>query len=242
MLYLQVRSAVRHSARILVVGVCAIGVELVSYYGLSYLAESRAQQNAKYELSNLHSRLTEFQTKEQLAIARTKERSRLIELTLNAMEISKSSLGEYQRASLSSQIAQIAMAKIALPELRNSWIALLAIESRFDVKAKSPMGAQGIGQVTIGTAKDFALSCGLADGVSVEDLAEPVVNLTLSACIFSELYKGVGNSVTLSLVAYNAGRYSKSIKDLNALRAVNLETSNYVAKHSILLELLSTTK
>ena len=214
----------------------------MSYYGLSYLAESRAQLNAKYELTHLHTQVTAFQAKEQLALAKSKERSRLIELTLNAMEISKSALGEYQRAALSSQISQIAMAKIESPELRNSWIALLAIESRFDPKAKSPTGAQGIGQVTIGTAKDFAQSCGLAEGVTTEDLAEPVVNLTLSACIFSELYKGVGNSVTLSLVAYNAGRYSKSIKDLNSLRAVNLETSNYIAKHSILLELLSTTK
>jgi hypothetical protein len=115
------------------------------------------------------------------------------------------------------------------------FVTLVAMESSFKPTAKSSAGAVGYAQVIPKFGLEFASHCGLE--IEPADLNDPEINLTVGACLFKQLLSEY-NNVSLSLVAYNAGRYSKQIKDMQALRSLsNLETAGYVAKYHYLQEL-----
>jgi len=239
MLYIQVRSFLRRFFRV-GVAVLILGVFIVlGYNSLRFSAETLALSSVDEKVQALQSKVVEFEKKEETARLADLEFLRIISLTLNAMEISRSPLSTYQRTSMAALIAQTAVKRLPSIELRNAWIATLAIESAFSPDAKSSAGARGVGQVTPPTASDFSLRCGFQEKLDAHDLNEPVVNLNISACLFNLINERVNGSVALTLVAYNAGLYSKSLKSLEALTAINTETANYVAKHTYLLEMLN---
>lgn len=120
-------------------------------------------------------------------------------------------------------------------EAGEGFITLVAMESGFNPKAKSHAGAVGLAQVIPKYAQEFAGHCGLI--INPEDVQEPEINLTLGACLFRHLREKY-NNVSLALVAYNAGAFSKQIKDMKSMRSLsNLETAGYVAKYHYLQEI-----
>lgn len=102
----------------------------------------------------------------------------------------------------------------ALP--RDFFARLIWKESRFDAKAVSPVGAQGIAQFMPGTAKIR----GLADAFDI-DQAIPA-----SAKYLAELKAGFGN-LGLAAAAYNAGE-SRVARWLSSGGFLPLETEEYV--------------
>ncbi|MBN9072521.1 MAG: lytic transglycosylase domain-containing protein [Rhizobiales bacterium] len=102
----------------------------------------------------------------------------------------------------------------ALP--RDFFARLIWKESRFDAKAVSPVGAQGIAQFMPGTAKIR----GLADAFDVEQA------IPASARYLAELKAGFGN-LGLAAAAYNAGETRVS-RWLRSGGFLPLETEEYV--------------
>lgn len=75
-------------------------------------------------------------------------------------------------------------------------------ESGFQTQARSPMGAQGIGQIMPGTARDLARQM----GVSVQDvLYDPETNIEAAALYFRQQLDRFGGDYRMALAAYNAG-------------------------------------
>jgi len=214
------------------------GLTVFGYNTLRFSAETVALSRVDGRIKALQDKVEGFEKQSDANKLANAESLRLVELTINAMAISNSPLSTYQRLTMAALIAQTAITRLPTVELRNAWVAILALESAFSPGAKSSAGARGIGQVTPGTATDFSARCGFQEEISPQDLLEPVVNLNISACIFGAINAKVKGSVALTLVAYNAGLYSKSLKSLESLAAINAESANYVAKHTYLLEML----
>ena len=75
-------------------------------------------------------------------------------------------------------------------------------ESGFQVGARSPVGAQGIGQIMPGTARGLAKQL----GVSVDDvLYDPETNIEASALYLRQQLDAFGGDYRMALAAYNAG-------------------------------------
>jgi membrane-bound lytic murein transglycosylase MltF len=122
-------------------------------------------------------------------------------------------------------------------ELRYNYVTLIAIESRFDPKAKSPVGARGMSQIMPQYAKEFAKKCGI-DDFTDNDLDDMELNLLVGACQFRALLESpnINGNVQLALAAYNAGPGSKAFRSLVGMRNdTNVETAWYIAKHGYLL-------
>ena len=119
------------------------------------------------------------------------------------------------------------------------WYAsVLAIESKFDTKARSHVGAQGIAQLMPQFAKGFAKLCGI-DDYHRSDLRDAELNMMYGACFFKSLLNNntINGNVAGALVGYNAGTNSKSFKQLKKLTNItNQETSNYVTKFTYVSE------
>src|SRR5262249_24672907 len=77
-------------------------------------------------------------------------------------------------------------------------------ESEFQVRAVSPVGAQGLLQLMPATAREVAARLGLA--YSPERLgADPSYNATLGAAFLGSLLSQFNGSYAMSFAAYNAG-------------------------------------
>jgi soluble lytic murein transglycosylase len=121
-------------------------------------------------------------------------------------------------------------------EAARGFITLVAIESRFDNKAKSHAGAVGLAQIVTKYAQDFAKHCNME--ISDSDVATPEINLMLGACLFRSLKQEYGNT-SMALVGYNAGKFSTQLKQLKAQSNItNIETVNYVTRFHYLQELV----
>lgn len=80
-----------------------------------------------------------------------------------------------------------------------AWVlALIEVESRFDVKAISPKGAIGLMQLMPGTAKQYGLS-------RADDLLRPEVNVSIGVRHLKALLDRHQNNWPVVLAAYNAG-------------------------------------
>lgn len=77
--------------------------------------------------------------------------------------------------------------------------ALVKVESAFNHRAVSPVGARGLGQVMESNLR----RCGLKDP---DELFDPVKNLRCSAQILAEDLKTYGGNIKHALVSYNCGR------------------------------------
>jgi len=74
--------------------------------------------------------------------------------------------------------------------------AVVAVESGYNPRARSPKGAIGLMQIMPGTALRYGVS---------RSLREPEVNLRVGALYLSDLLKLFDNRLDLALAAYNAG-------------------------------------
>jgi soluble lytic murein transglycosylase-like protein len=127
---------------------------------------------------------------------------------------------ERSAAPTIADIVREASRRFGIPE---RWItAVMGVESAFDVRATSPVGAVGLMQVMPETYAGLRVRYGL--GV---DPYQPRDNILAGAAYLREMYDRYG--VSGFLAAYNAGpgRYEAH---LNGGRALPLETRNYVAK------------
>jgi soluble lytic murein transglycosylase-like protein len=110
---------------------------------------------------------------------------------------------------------------------------LIAIESKFNKAAKSPIGAVGLSQVMPQFVSDFGRPCSITT-TKDDDLFDIETNLLLGACQFRELSKELDNPA-LALVAYNAGQSAAAIKQMKSQSNIqNIETANYVSKFTYL--------
>lgn len=152
-----------------------------------------------------------------------------------SMSIVKPQMSEVKKFVVIDTLARVAEQYLETREHKELWIAMLATESAFNPKAKSPAGAIGIGQVMPGSAEWYGKKCGL-EGIEDQDLYDLHVNALVSVCIFKQILEGVGGRSSLLLVAYNAGAYSKDVKRIDELKSINTESANYVAKIFTLME------
>ena len=89
-------------------------------------------------------------------------------------------------------------------------VALMRRESRFDPKARSPVGAVGLLQLMPYTAMALAERAGVGhivtpDGINEETLQEPVINISLSARLNADLLAMFNQQQLPVIASYNAG-------------------------------------
>jgi len=144
-------------------------------------------------------------------------------------------LPAYYKEVLVRLLGDIATDSIKDPDLGRIWIAMIAVESRFERSAKSNRGARGIGQLLPAYKDDFGKVCGF-DNVRPDDLWDIYINAQLSACYFKDLVARNEGSIPFALIAYNAGPNSESLKAAKQGRSINNEPANYVTKIMIVKE------
>lgn len=99
-------------------------------------------------------------------------------------------------ADLAMMIEDIALAENVDPELA---FELVRLESQFNPRALSPVGAVGLAQVMPATARL------LSPGITRQELFEPETNLRLGFRFFHSLLEYYKGDVRLALLAYNRG-------------------------------------
>jgi hypothetical protein len=168
--------------------------------------------------------------------ARETEAKEIGNYVLTQMKIVNARMSSIRKQVIARQIVTTTMDIFESQEHRKQFVTLIAIESKFNPKAKSHAGAVGIGQVMPQYSKEFAAKCGIND-LDTDDLEIAEVNLTVSACRFRELLEIFKGQVSLALVAYNAGANSNQVKQLQELRNLStVETSSYLSKFMYLKE------
>jgi len=168
--------------------------------------------------------------------AKEEEAKEIGNYVLTQMKIVNARMSSIRKQVIARQIVTTTMDIFESQEHRKQFVTLIAIESKFNPKAKSHVGAVGIGQVMPQYAKEFAAKCGIND-LDTDDLEIAEVNLTVSACRFRELLEIFKGQVSLALVAYNAGANSNQVKQLQELRNLStVETSSYLSKFMYLKE------
>lgn len=203
--------------------------------GMKYFAHKTVLGEVGHEMLSLRDQITRFQEEKALEEKNLEELKKIELHIVKSINIANAKLSEMQKASLVSILSRVAMMEFYNFEQRELWIAVLANESRFNPQAKSPVGALGIGQVMPGSAVWYGKRCGM-ENITPTDLMDTQINAMISACIFKVILKSVGGSPSLSLVAYNAGQFSKDINNIDKLTSINNESANYVAKITRFLE------
>ena len=151
-------------------------------------------------------------------------------LSRKFIEISApNTMSEVRKDLLAGMLADVADKMFLGDEQKSFWFALLARESRFDGRAKSPVGAVGLGQLMPKFKAAFGETCGMSK-VTDADLMDDYTNAFLSACYFKALLAVHSGSIPLALVAYNAGNHGTTMKNAKTGAAMNNETSNYVSQ------------
>lgn len=169
--------------------------------------------------------------------------SKLTELPLadyidRAISAADPAIGVTERKQLSSMLVSIADATFTSKEHKIYWIALIGVESGFNQRAKSSAGAVGLGQLMVRYYVGIAKQCGLGE-LAADTITDRYINAGVSACYFKYLINQSDNSVSLALVAYNAGINSSSYKHASKGGVPVTETAGYVSKVNISKEQLS---
>lgn len=166
---------------------------------------------------------------------RVEEVKRLEEHIIKSIVISGARLSDLQMSTMVSVLTRVAMTELDNFEQRELWIAIIANESRFNARAKSPAGAIGLGQVMPRSANWYGEKCGIT-GVTENDLYDIRINALVSACVYRELLKATGGSAVRAMIGYNAGQFSKDHTRIDQFVNINKETANYIAKITRFLE------
>lgn len=112
-------------------------------------------------------------------------------------------------------------------------LAVVAVESRFNVDAISPAGATGLGQLMPATAQSVAKKNGIEFQRS--RLADPLYNIKLTVKFLERLSKRFDNDIKLIAAAYNGGpggahKYKKWLDGEAERDSIHKETFAYVNK------------
>lgn len=165
-----------------------------------------------------------------IEVSLEKQSQELGNYVLTQMSVVSARMTEIRKQVLARQIVSVAMEIFQTHEERKQFVTLIAIESKFDSKAKSHMGATGLTQVMPQYAAEFAVKCGI-NKLDPSDLEVAEINLLIGACRFRTLLEIFKGQVSLALVAYNAGLHSNQVKQLQELRNLStVETSSYLSK------------
>lgn len=163
----------------------------------------------------------------QVSDQETKE---LGDYALLMMRIVDANLSDTRKNVIARSIVNVANDIFSTLEEKKQFVVMIAIESRFETDAKSPVGALGLTQIMPQFAREFGRSCGIND-LRDSDLINQDINLILGACRFKALLDAFNGQPVPALVAYNAGLASNQLKQLQAMREItNTETASYVVK------------
>lgn len=196
-------------------------------------AEVHATQNVKSEVV-----LTEAEKELLLIKQKQKDDTDLGNFILLLMDQVKAKMSPARKQIVIRTIIRVTNDILETKHQKQNFAVLLAIENKFSNSGKSPVGATGISQLMPKYAPEFAKICGITD-YKKSDLKDLELNLYLGACQFKTLLNSptINGNVAAALVGYNAGKHSKSFKELVGLRRITLsEPSNYVAKYTYLNE------
>lgn len=153
------------------------------------------------------------------------------------MDICRASLSAGRKELLSRQIARIATDRITKRDHQEAFILLLCIESKFQENAKSKAGAIGLAQILPKYAQSFAADCGIPK-ITPEDTQSVEVNLHVGACYFNTLLIQFNGNTVLALSGYNSGPGSQTTRKLGLLQEGHPETGWYIAKITMLREMM----
>jgi len=216
----------------------ALGVGVI--FGGMNSDVSLTQENLKLRAENKTSKETIIKLEQKmLHIIVPKEQDRKLgQLVLNLMEQVNADLSPAKRQIIARTVVRVTN-DIFEEQKHKEWFAsVLAIESKFNPKARSSVGATGMSQLMPQYAKSFAKMCGITD-YHPSDLNDIELNITYGACFFRTLLEnqGVNGNIAAALVGYNAGTQSNSLKQLQRLINIsNTETVNYIARFTYVSE------
>lgn len=150
--------------------------------GRAHFSDTR--QNAKYQLFKREP-AAGFRGGPKLDTVQGFFKMRLPDVTLP--ELAPGVMAQYERAIRAAS---------HLTNLDESLLrAIIAAESRFDAKARSPRGAIGLMQVTPDMAKQYG----------VRNLYDPTENIKAGAMYLRDLMRLFNDNLNLTIAAYNAG-------------------------------------
>lgn len=153
----------------------------------------------------------------------------LSDFTSQAVAAAKPELSPTRIKIIESILTSIATEVFETRAQQEYWISLIGIESRYNGKSKSPVGAIGLGQLMPQYKDDFGKGCGLSP-VTKEDITDDFTNAYLSACFFRSLLNRYNGNIPLALASYNAGPYSVSAKNIKQGGKIAAETESYIRK------------
>lgn len=203
---------------------------------LAILKKELSEERVKFadvsgKLNKLNHELERFRTPEA-------QNKVLGQFVLNLMNQTEVKMSPARRQIIARTVVRVANDVFDHPEHKRWFATVLAIESRFDSKARSKAGAMGIGQLMPQYARGFAKMCGI-DDYHPADLKDVELNMTFGACLFRALLESdrIKGNVNAALVGYNAGTKSKSLQQLNRMMNItNKETVNYIARWNFVSE------
>lgn len=122
-------------------------------------------------------------------------------------------------------------------EDKKAFAEVIANESsynQFDKKTgkilTSPTGAVGIAQLIPRYAPEFAQLAGY-ENFTLADLNDPEINMSLGAAFFRSLVDAFHGDYSVALTAYNKGKYSLSVKEIqNLARLSDKEAKDYLVR------------
>lgn len=106
--------------------------------------------------------------------------------------------------------------------------SIIAVESGFDPKVTSKVGAKGLMQLTPQAVKEVRNRNPGCIGVIPVDYYNIEQNISIGYCYYKLMLGDLEHHAPLALAAYNGG--PKRAKLLRKLHTVNKETANFVAK------------
>jgi len=188
--------------------------------------------------------------KEQLEKIQAKKRSdqRLGQYTLNMIAVAERSLPKDKRLSdahkqiLANTIVKVVNDVFNKKEQKHAFIAILAIESRFQKFAQSPTGPKGLAQVSKTAFKDAMKYCGIGN-YTASDVWNEELNLYAGACYFRHQLQLSNNDIFEALISYNQGPYSTSAKNYARNGTLDkIEPLKYIAKFTYLKQKMTDMK
>ena len=198
-------------------------------------AEHKEAQKLMVEVEKLRKAVKDQEELVQKRTQRKNDLKAMEEHIIRSIQISGAKLTDVQTSIVVPVLTTVAMNQLDTFEQRELWIAIIANESKFNVKAKSPVGAVGIGQIMPKSGEWYGKQCDMHD-ITEQDLYDVRINAMLSACIFKVILKHTNGSAVRALIAYNAGQFSKDLTRIEQLTNINQESANYIAKIQRFLE------
>lgn len=189
-----------------------------------FLQEKQQKDNS---VAQVETELKKLQDETKIAQEKESNKKALIEFTLTVMDMepkTKSSLAK--RSAIAEKLANFTLKGLPNQDSREQYISMVKLESNFDNTSKSPVGAQGIGQIMPATFNGTMAKLDI--GIKSEDIFNEDINLMVGIFYFNELLVQQKGNPRLASIAYNGG--SKTAEKFKKLVDINQESANYALK------------